>query len=201
MKITPDILLNAYCQGYFPMAEGRDGQIGWYAPDPRAIQPFLEGDPLGCFKVRKSLAKCIRSAALSLTRDRCFAEVIHACATATRKGDHDTWINPEIQQLYTELHRQGFAHSTEAWRGDHLVGGLYGIAIGGAFFGESMFSTEPYASQICYAHLVEHLRQQGYTLLDVQFVNPHLEQFGVTEIPRDDYLVLLEQAIQMPGRW
>lgn len=201
MEITTDLLLNAYCQGYFPMADGRDGEIGWYSPDPRAIQPFVEGDPLGDFKIRRSLAKRVRHGGFSVTTDRCFADVIHACATAPRGPDNGHWISGEIEQLYTEVHRMGLAHSVEAWRDDQLVGGLYGVAIGGAFFGESMFSREPDASQVCYVWLSEHLRRRGYRLLDVQFVNPHLEQFGVIEIERDDYLDMLEEAIFQNVNW
>lgn len=201
MKITADILLSAYCQGLFPMAEGRDGEIGWYSPDPRAIQPFLQGDPLGSFRVRRSLAKRIRNAGYTVTTDRCFGQVIHACATSPRDDGHGTWISPQIEALYSQLHEAGFAHSVEAWHEGQLIGGLYGVAIGAAYFGESMFSTMPDASQVCYAWLVDHLRERGYRLLDVQFVNPHLEQFGVVEVPRDDYLLMLDQAIDLPCVW
>lgn len=201
MEITPDLLLHAYRMGVFPMADGRGGQIGWYQPDPRAIQPFVEGDPLGSFRVRRSLAKRVRNAGFQVTADRRFADVVHACATSPRGDGRGTWISPEIERLYTELHRIGHAHSVEAWRGDALVGGLYGVAIGAAFFGESMFSHEPDASQVCYVRLVEHLRQQGYQLLDVQFVNPHLEQFGVVEVPNTAYLELLKSACDTNTSW
>lgn len=201
MQLTPALLLDAYCQGVFPMADGRDGDIAWYAPDPRAIQPFREGDPLGAFKVRRSLAKQIRSGGQTITTDRCFSEVIHACATAPRGDEHGTWISPEIERVYTELHQHGYAHSVEAWRGGRLVGGLYGVSIGAAFFGESMFSAEPYASQACYAYLADHLLARGYRLLDVQFVNPHLEQFGVVQIPKDHYEQLLSDAINRGVAW
>lgn len=183
------------------MAEGRGGEIAWYSADPRAIQPFVEGDPLGEFHVRRSLAKQRRKGRFEITTDRCFAEVIRSCATVDRNDGEGTWINAEIESLYTATHRQGFAHSVEAWLDGELVGGIYGVAIGGAFFGESMFSRQPYASQVCYAWLIDHLRQRGYTLFDVQFVNPHLQQFGVIEVPQDDYLALLERAIQMETSW
>ncbi len=199
--ITPELLINAYCQGFFPMADGRAGGIGWYSPDPRAVQPFREGDPLGAFRVRRSLAKRIRNGGLMVTTDRRFAEVIHACAIAPRDHEAGTWISPEIEAVYTALYQNGFAHSVEAWRGNQLVGGLYGVAIGAAFFGESMFSHEPDASQVCYAWLIEQLRGCGYRLLDVQFVNPHLEQFGVVEVPRDEYLVMLDDALQVKADW
>jgi len=200
-RITPQLVLSAYCQGLFPMADSRDGEIGWYSPDPRAIQPFAQGDPLGSFKVRRSLAKRVRNGGFELTTDRCFADVIRACASVPRNDELGTWINPEIERLYTALHHHGFAHSVEAWHDGALVGGLYGVAIGAAFFGESMFSRRPDASQVAYVWLIEHLRQRGYQLLDVQFVNPHLEQFGVVEVPREDYLALLREAIDRRMDW
>ena len=183
------------------MADGCDGEIGWYCPDPRAVQPFVAGDPLGSFHLKRSLVKQVRKATFEITTDRCFAEVIHACATVARGGEDGAWISPEIEALYTDLHEHGYAHSVEAWQGEQLVGGIYGVTIGGAFFGESMFSSEPYASQVCYAWLIEHLRERGYTLFDVQFVNPHLVQFGVVEVPRDDYLSLLNEAIELEVSW
>ncbi len=201
MKITPDLLLHAYCQGLFPMADGRAGDLSWYSPDPRAIQPFLPGDPLGQFKVRRSLAKRVRHGGFTVTTDRCFAQVIHACATAERGDGRGTWISPQVERLYTELHRMGFAHSVESWRGDQLVGGLYGLTIGAAYFGESMFSREPDASQVCYVHLIEHLRQRGYQLLDLQFINPHTAQFGAVEVSREDYMAMLERAIEVEVHW
>ena len=146
------------------MAGDRGGAIDWYSPDPRAIQPFAEGDPLGSFHLRRSLAKQVRKSPFKVTMDRCFPRVIHACATVPRPDGEGTWISPEIESLYAALYEQGFAHSIEAWDDTELVGGIYGVVIGGAFFGESMFSTEPYASQICYVWLIEHLRQRGYTL-------------------------------------
>lgn len=200
-QITPELLLSAYCQGVFPMADGRDGEIGWYSPDPRAVQPFREGDPLGTFKVRRSLAKRVRNAGYTVTTDRCFADVIRACATAPRDDGQGTWISPQIEALYTQAHHLGFAHSVEAWRDNQLVGGLYGIAIGAAFFGESMFSRAPDASQVCYVHLIDRLRDRGYRLLDVQFVNPHLEQFGVVEVSRRQYHGLLARAIESDACW
>jgi len=200
-EITIDLLLQAYCQGIFPMADGRSGDIGWYRPDQRAIQPFLPGDALGAFKVRRSLAKRVRNAGFEVTTDRRFADVIHACATAPRGPDNGDWISPQIERLYTDLHLAGFAHSVEAWRDGELVGGLYGVAIGAAFFGESMFCTQSDASKVCYVKLVERLRERGYGLLDVQFVNPHLEQFGVVEVPGDDYLAMLQDSIDQPARW
>ena len=182
------------------MADGAEGDINWYTADPRAIQPFRVDDPLGDFKVRRSLAKQVRNGGLEIATDRCFAEVIAACAEP-RGGNNGVWINDEIKRLYTELHEMGFAHSVEAYRDDVLVGGLYGVAIGSAFFGESMFSREPFASQVAYVGLIEHLRSHGYRLLDVQFVNPHLQQFGVVEVPGEKYLEMLEDAIDRRAAW
>lgn len=183
------------------MADGREGEIAWYSAAPRAIQPFVEGDPLGSFHLKRSLAKKLRKNLFDITADRCFAEVIHACATVPRGDGEGTWISPEIEAIYTELYQHGFAHSVEAWQEGELVGGIYGVAIGGAFFGESMFSLKPYASQVCYVWLIEHLRQRGYRLFDVQFVNPHLVQFGVVEVPQDDYLMMLERVIELEVYW
>lgn len=183
------------------MAEGRDGEISWYSPDPRAIQPFVLGDPLGTFHVKRSLAKQVRKHPFEITTDRCFAQVIHDCATLPRQDESGTWISPHLESLYYELHENNFAHSVEAWHEGELAGGIYGVTIGGAFFGESMFSLKPYASQVCYVWLVEHLLARGYQLFDVQFVNPHIEQFGVVEVPRDDYLVMLEAAIELDVSW
>ncbi len=201
MDITPEVLLNAYCQGAFPMADSRDGELAWYSADPRAIQPFVQGDPLGGFHLKRSLAKELRKNRFEVTTDRCFAEVICACATVPRPDGQGTWINSEIESLYTQVHGLGFAHSIEAWRAGQLVGGIYGVAIGGAFFGESMFSREPYASQVCYARLIDHLRSRGYTLFDVQFVNKHLQQFGVVEVPQADYMGRLADAIVLEVGW
>lgn len=183
------------------MAEERDGKIDWFSPDPRAIQPFLEGDPLGSFHLKRSLARQVRKKRFDITSDQCCARVVNACATVPRPAGAGTWINREIEEVFDTLHDQGFAHSVEAWLGSELVGGIYGVTIGGAFFGESMFSTEPYASQVCYVWLIEHLRKRGYKLFDVQFTNPHIEQFGVVEIPIDTYLGLLEQAVLAEIFW
>jgi len=173
-------------------ARGSDA-VHWYSPDPRAILPLDDG-----FKVRRSLARRVRQAPFRITRDQAFADVIAACAEPRPDAD-DTWINPDIQRVFTQLHHAGLAHSVEAWQDDRLIGGLYGVALGAAFFGESMFSHRPDASQLCLVHLVEHLRDRGFTLLDVQFTNPHLEQFGVLEIPREQYLARLDAALEAPA--
>ncbi|MEX0774942.1 MAG: leucyl/phenylalanyl-tRNA--protein transferase [Phycisphaeraceae bacterium] len=199
--MTPRLLVQAYAQGWFPMARSRHGEIGWCCPDPRAILP------LEAFHVPHGLRRALRKEPYVITRDRAFAQVIQACAQP-RAADPDTWISAPIIAAYTQLHELGLAHSVEAWRvssvaggADELVGGLYGVALGGAFFGESMFSNAPDASKICLVHLVEHLRVAGYVLLDVQFHNPHLEQFGIVEVRREDYLDRLAQAVQMGAVW
>jgi leucyl/phenylalanyl-tRNA--protein transferase len=195
-----DLLVRAYLAGCFPMAEPGTGEVRWYSPDPRAIQPFADGDPLGAFHIRRSLAKRVRNKGLRVTIDRAFPAVIAACAEP-RAHEADTWISPGLMRAYQALHDHGVAHSVEAWHDNALVGGVYGVALGGAFFGESMFSRVPYGSQVCLVHLVDHLQARGYTLFDVQFVNPHLEQFGVVEVRRDHYLRLLAVATALPVSW
>ncbi len=198
-KLTPDLVVRAYCVGAFPMADGRDGPIGWYSPDPRAVIPLDEGG----FKVPRSLRRRVRSGAYRVTMDRAFEQVIRACAEP-RLSAADTWINDEVIDVYNQLHHAGLAHSVEAWSGDEgteLVGGLYGVALNGAYFGESMFHRATDASKVCLVVLVDHLRARGFELLDVQFVNPHLEQFGVLEITRDEYLSRLERALNSGVRW
>lgn len=196
------------------MARSRSGPVEWFSPDPRAILPIEPADetPRG-FRVSKSLQRRVRSGCYRITFDRDFRGVVVACSQP-RPNHPETWINREIVEAYTRLHGLGLAHSVEAWAtqennatdGDHsqtlqLVGGLYGVALGGAFFGESMFSTSTDASKVCLVHLVNHLRQRGYVLLDTQIHNDHMAQFGVIEIPRDDYLQRLQHAISMPVTW
>lgn len=187
--ITPELLLNAYANGYFPMADSRDSaEIGWFSPDPRGILP------LNGFHLPKKLKKTLISAPFEVKIDHSFAETMRFCA-APRPGHPDSWINEEIIALYSELQRLGFAHSVECWQDGACVGGLYGVSIGGAFFGESMFSRATDASKIALLYLVEILLQAEYTLLDTQYVNDHLLQFGAIEIPRDDYLEMLVRAL------
>jgi leucyl/phenylalanyl-tRNA--protein transferase len=192
--ITPDILLRAYSIGLFPMAESsEDPEIFWVEPEMRGILP-LDG-----FHVSKSLAKAVRKKPFDIRFDRAFERVIACCAEPA--GDRpSTWINSTIRKLYTELHRMGHAHSVEAWEGDELVGGLYGVSLGSAFFGESMFSRRTNASKICLVHLVERLRANGFTLLDTQFTTDHLKTFGTIDIPKDEYLKLLRKAVDLPNR-
>ncbi|MEM7576270.1 MAG: leucyl/phenylalanyl-tRNA--protein transferase [Planctomycetota bacterium] len=194
--LTADTLLHAYGAGLFPMARGRNSErIDWYCPDPRAVLPLDDG-----FRVRRSLAKRVRNAGFEFAFDRVFRDVIEQCARP-RDDSSDTWISPGIVRVYDELYTRGYAHSVEAHRNGRLVGGLYGVSLGGAFFGESMFSREKDASQACLVKLVEHLRRRGYALLDTQFVNPHLEQFGIQTVPRVEYLRRLAEAIDLPVTW
>ncbi|NBX66486.1 MAG: leucyl/phenylalanyl-tRNA--protein transferase [Proteobacteria bacterium] len=192
--ITPEDVLDAYCHGLFPMAENADDpDIFWVSPEMRGIIP-LEG-----FHASRSLLKLAKKQPFKVTVNKAFDAVIDGCA-ATGKGRHVTWINQQIRDLYTALHRMGYAHSVECWGQDGvLAGGLYGIAINGAFFGESMFSTATNASKIALVHLVERLKKQGFVLLDCQFVNSHLLQFGCVEISRDDYRSRLSEALLLEG--
>jgi len=182
-RLTPELLISAYVQGIFPM--GIEGRIGWFSPDPRGILP-LDG-----FHVSKSLAQSVRSNRFEIRIDSAFETVVRRCATRP----DGTWISESIINAYAELHHLGCAHSVEAWRSDRLVGGLYGVALGGAFFGESMFHTERDASKVALVALVERMRLRGYSLLDIQYATPHLERFGAIEIRRSDYLKRLELAL------
>jgi leucyl/phenylalanyl-tRNA--protein transferase len=188
--LTPDLLLRAYANGVFPMGDEDTGAVRWYAPNPRGILP------LDSFHVPDNLARRVERGEFSITSDQAFDDVIRACADRDR-----TWITAPIIRVYTELHDRGFAHSVEAWQDGELAGGLYGVALGGAFFGESMFYRVSNASKVALVHLVRQLRAGGYTLLDTQYSNPHLEQFGVVEIPRDEYEQRLADAICMDPTW
>ncbi|HET9419224.1 MAG TPA: leucyl/phenylalanyl-tRNA--protein transferase, partial [Chthoniobacterales bacterium] len=183
--IAPELLLQGYRLGVFPMAM-EDDTIGWFSPDPRAIIPLQN------FHVPHALRRLVQKAAFETKIDNSFAEVIRACAK--RK---DTWINREIIESYERLHELGYAHSVETWRKDKLAGGLYGVAIGGAFFGESMFHRERDASKVALVTLVEHLRANQFALLDTQWLTPHLAQFGAIEVPRQHYLNLLKRAVDL----
>ena len=184
-------LLDCYHRGIFPMADSRDDpQVFLLDPDERGIIP-LDG-----LHISRSLAKFMRKMPLTVTYDTCFSRIISMCAEAApdRKS---TWINEGIEYLYGELHQIGYAHSVEVWEGDALVGGLYGVSIGGAFFGESMFSRRTNASKVALVKLVERLNAGGYTLLDTQFLTAHLARMGAVEIPRADYHLLLEKALEV----
>lgn len=187
-----DLLLQAYANGIFPMSDARDDpDTFWIEPEDRAILP-LDG-----FRLSKSLAKTLRQDRFKVTSDTAFAQVIATCAEA-RPDRRDTWINPDIENAFCALHAQGRAHSVECWLDDRLVGGLYGLALGQAFFGESMFSRETDASKIALAWLVARLKLGRFMLLDCQFMTEHLASLGAIEITQSDYLVLLEAALTRP---
>ena len=189
-SITPELLLRAYSIGMFPMSESADDpELFWVEPDLRGIIP-LDG-----FHVSKSLQKAIRKHPFDIRFDTAFDQVVAKCAESVENRP-STWINAQIKELYGALHRLGHAHSVEAWEGDELVGGLYGVTLGSAYFGESMFSRRTNASKICLVHLVERLRQRGFTLLDTQFTTEHLVTFGAIDIPKAEYGVLLDKAME-----
>jgi leucyl/phenylalanyl-tRNA--protein transferase len=190
---STDDLIACYRRGVFPMAESR-GDDGFFIVDPEFRCVF----PLDRFHVPRRLARTLRQNRFRFTIDRDFASVIDACA-APGKDRKDTWINPEIRALYLELHARGIAHSVEARIGDELVGGLYGVALGGAFFGESMFSRERDASKAALIHLAARLRFGGFKLLDAQFITPHLTQFGAETLPRRIFHALLGAALEAPA--
>jgi leucyl/phenylalanyl-tRNA--protein transferase len=193
--LTPDLLLRAYRLGLFPMAESRHSRaLHWLDPEFRGILP------LDAFHLPRSLHKTIKSQKFTVTADTAFAATIAGCAAA-RANRPETWINSEIERLFTELHALGFAHSVECWQDGRLVGGLYGASLGGAFFGESMFSTATDASKVALVHLVARLRLSGYALLDTQFITTHLTHFGAIEIPRAAYHVKLADAVELPARF
>jgi leucyl/phenylalanyl-tRNA--protein transferase len=195
MDITPELLLRAYRAGLFPMAETRDGfRLYWLDPELRGVLP-LDG-----FHLPRRLARTVLSERYRVTTDAAFEVVIGACAEAGPRRA-ETWINPTIERLFVALHALGHAHSVECWDGTELVGGLYGLAIGGAFFGESMFSRARDASKVALVHLVARLRMGGFTLLDTQFVTTHLAQFGTREVPRAAYRRSLAEAIDVPAAW
>lgn len=187
--LTPEMLLAAYANGYFPMAmEKGDPELYWFSPEERGVLP------LDTFNVPRGLRRVMKDHPFTLKVDTAFEAVIRACGTLTQ-GRHETWINEEIVALYTGLHRLGHAHSVESWLDGELVGGLYGVSLGGAFFGESMFSRKPEASKVALVTLVEMLREAGYALLDTQYVNDHLKQFGVQAMPKRTYLSRLTKAL------
>jgi leucyl/phenylalanyl-tRNA--protein transferase len=189
VDITPDILLRAYAVGIFPMAESADDPgLFWVEPERRGIIPLDD------FHVGRRLARTVKADKFEIRCDSDFAAVMEGCA-APAPGRRKTWINTRIRELYTALHHMGCAHSVESWMGEELVGGLYGVTLGGAFFGESMFSRETDASKVALVHLVARLKAGGYTLLDTQFVTEHLSGFGAVEVSRREYQRLLERAI------
>lgn len=189
-EITPDLLLRAYSCGIFPMAEAADSDtLYWLEPEERGILP------LNNFHLSRSLKKQMRKGHYHITCDTCFSEVLTKCSETTLNRP-DTWMNADIHRLYNQLFDMGYAHSVEVWMDDTLAGGLYGVHIGSAFFGESMFHVKTNASKIALAHLVATLNHSGFILLDTQFVTDHLSSFGTIEIPKADYAQLLANAIK-----
>lgn len=184
--LDPVQLLCAYCEGAFPMGEA-DGSVSWYRPRRRGILPVAE------FHVPRRFLQFLRHSPFEVRWNTAFGDVMRGCADR-----EETWITDAILDSYEELHRLGFAHSAEVWRGGKLMGGVYGVAIGGAFFGESMFSREPQASKTALVHLQWRLRERGFLLHDTQWTTPHLAQFGGHEIPGARYLDLLARAIRLP---
>ncbi|MBG21158.1 MAG: leucyl/phenylalanyl-tRNA--protein transferase [Rhizobiales bacterium] len=191
-QLTPEILLRAYAAGLFPMAESaEDPDIFWVEPEIRGVIPLDD------FHVPKRLKRTIKHAPYDIRFNTAFEAVMRGCA-APGPDRPSTWINETIFMLYTSLHRLGHAHSVEAWRGDELVGGLYGVSLRAAFFGESMFSRATDSSKICLVHLVNRLNERGFRLLDTQFTTEHLKTFGAIDVPRDDYEGLLANALEGP---
>ncbi len=193
VQITADLVLKAYAVGVFPMSEGReDDRMFWVDPDRRGVLPLDD------FHLPKRLRRTVRSERYAVKVDRRFQSVIEQCA-APSSGRYSTWINHDIQDLFLELYDLGYAHSVEVYREGELVGGLYGLALGGAFFGESMFSRARDASKVALVHLVGRLIRGNFLLLDCQFITDHLRQFGAVEIDRDEYRRRLSEALNQPS--
>jgi leucyl/phenylalanyl-tRNA--protein transferase len=187
--LDPETLLSAYAQGVFPMAD-RDGVVRFYTADPRGIIPL---HPPEAFHVPRTLRQVVRQERFEIRVDHDFEATMRACMEAREGG---TWISDDLIEAYSRLHALGFAHSVESWQEDELVGGLYGVSLGGAFFGESMFHRRTDASKVALVHLVDRLRDRGYELLDTQATTPHLRRFGCVDIPASKYLRLLERAME-----
>ena len=193
--LSPQLLLAAYAQGLFPMGERRDDPtLYWVSPEFRGVLP------LDAFHVPRRLARTVRAGVFTVTSDVAFRSVMEHCA-APAPGREQSWINAEILRLYGALHAAGHAHSVECWQDGKLAGGLYGVQLGAAFFGESMFSKARDASKVALVHLVEGLIRGGFALLDTQFLTSHLARFGAVEIPRDEYLLELQRAIAQLAVW
>lgn len=190
IELSPELILKAYACGVFPMAERKDDpSVFWVDPDWRGVIPLDE------FHLPRRLGRTVRSGKFQITVDQAFDQVIRKCAEHTAQRV-ESWINDDIVEVYAELHRLGNAHSVESWNGRQLVGGLYGVSLGAAFFGESMFSRKSDASKVALVHLIERLRAGGYALLDTQFVTEHLSGFGAVELPRGTYLEQLRVALE-----
>jgi leucyl/phenylalanyl-tRNA--protein transferase len=192
-ELTPDRIIEAYERGVFPWFERR-GLVAWFSPDPRMV---LEPESL---HVGRTLRKTLARGSFDIRLDTAFREVILRCARTPRRHERGTWIGPRFIDAYAELHRQGLAHSAEAWQEGRLVGGLYGVSLGGVFFGESMFSTVPDASKAAFSTLVSQLLEWGFRLVDCQVYSRHLASLGATEWPRDEFLRALAPAVALPAR-
>ncbi|MBI3242688.1 MAG: leucyl/phenylalanyl-tRNA--protein transferase [Chloroflexi bacterium] len=190
MNLSPTLLVIAYSQGLFPMSN-RAGGVDWFDPDPRAILPLDDS-----FRISRSLARTLRRNPFEIKVDTAFREVMSACAQPAPSREA-TWISDEFVEAYSQLNRAGLAHSVEAWLGGELVGGLYGVSLGGLFAGESMFSRVRDASKVALVHLTWRLRAGGFVLHDTQFATPHLQTFGVTLIPREEYKARLAEALKV----
>ncbi|GIW75531.1 MAG: leucyl/phenylalanyl-tRNA--protein transferase [Phycisphaerae bacterium] len=192
--LSPELLLTAYSQGIFPMTDP-DGVTRWYSTDPRGVLPLDQ------FHCPRTLRQIVRQQRFEIRINTAFESVMRFCKDVPRGDTRSSWISEELIRVYTDLHRLGYAHSVEAWQKGQLAGGLYGVALGGAFFGESMFHRVSNASKVCLVHLVQRLRDRGYVLLDTQMVTEHMTQFGATLIPACDYLQQLHQALQKECRF
>ena len=191
LLLSPEQVLKGYEHGLFPMAQGQHGSIQWYLAEPRAVIPLDER-----FKTRRSLRQVQRQGNHRITINTNFEFVIRSCARHGLVSAREVWLSEEMIALYLELHRRGHAHSVEVWSGAEMIGGLYGIAMKAAFFGESMFSRAPYASQLALVALVERLRARGYKLLDAQIMTPHIAQFGAIDLSHEQYLATLMRALE-----
>lgn len=194
VRLDPNTLLNAYAQGIFPMAD-RDGVIRFYTADPRGVIPL---SPPEAFHVPGTLRSVVRQGRFDIRINHDFESTMRGCAERRLDG---TWINDALVRAYCELHDLGFAHSVEAWQDGELAGGLYGVSLGGAFFGESMFHRRTDASKVALVHLVDRLRERGYELLDTQATTPHLRRFGCVDIAARDYMRMLEKALEKDCRF
>lgn len=190
-RLSSELVIQGYCSGVFPMAHPSEGnEIFWHAPDPRAILPIDD------FHIPSNLARLVRQRPFTVATDRAFDDVIRACASRDT-----TWISEEIIRIYIDLFEMNFAHSVECWSEGTLVGGLYGVAVKGAFFGESMFFRASNASKVALVHLFDMLLRGGYLLHDIQYLSSHMEQFGAVEIPREQFLDKLDDALDTVGEW
>jgi leucyl/phenylalanyl-tRNA---protein transferase len=188
--ITPEQIITGYQQGYFPMARGRHGHIDWFMAEPRTVVPLDER-----FRVRRSLRQALRKMPCEIRVNTAFSAVIRHCARHENLDSDEVWLSEEMIGLYTELHRRGFAHSVEVWMNGEMVGGLYGVALKAAFFGESMFTRVSSASQIALVALVQRLRARGYRLLDAQMRTSHISYFGAEDLTHEEYLAALAEAM------